>query len=238
MWKEFSEVAKKVYVQVAREDYGIRGRPTNDSRVGLLTGLSRREVGLLKKELESGVPRETGPKNRIAQLLSGWHLDPEFIDIEGKPRILDDDEIRFLIAKYAGDTPPIAVLKELMGLKLVRGDDKGYQVLKRDYVVSPMDDDAIRLIDRALFTHGTTLAHNVDPDKKGDAWYERIASNPNMTVGTIEKFNELLQTEGQVFLEKLDAWLTENEANTESTEEKRARVGVGVYVFEYPEDQD
>jgi hypothetical protein len=32
-FREFSDVAKAAFVQVATEDYGIRGRPTNISRV-------------------------------------------------------------------------------------------------------------------------------------------------------------------------------------------------------------
>jgi len=44
MWKEFAEVSKNVYVDVAGSEYGISGRQTNASRVSILTGLSRREV--------------------------------------------------------------------------------------------------------------------------------------------------------------------------------------------------
>ena len=47
-WKDFAELSKGVFVEVAREDYGLRGRPTNSSRVALLTGLSRREVARVR----------------------------------------------------------------------------------------------------------------------------------------------------------------------------------------------
>ena len=43
--------AQEVYVDVARADYGIDGRPTNNSRVAMLTGLSRREVARVRDML-------------------------------------------------------------------------------------------------------------------------------------------------------------------------------------------
>ena len=40
-----------VYVDVAGRDYGLQGRPTNASRVAMITGLSRREVSRVRKTL-------------------------------------------------------------------------------------------------------------------------------------------------------------------------------------------
>jgi len=43
-WKDFAELAKATYVEVATQEFGKRGRPTNVSRTAVLTGLARREV--------------------------------------------------------------------------------------------------------------------------------------------------------------------------------------------------
>ncbi len=43
-WKDFAELAKTTYVEVATRQFGKRGRPTNVSRTAVLTGLARREV--------------------------------------------------------------------------------------------------------------------------------------------------------------------------------------------------
>ncbi len=43
-WREFAEVARTAYVEVASTRFGKHGRPTNVSRTAMLTGLSRREV--------------------------------------------------------------------------------------------------------------------------------------------------------------------------------------------------
>lgn len=43
-YREFLEVTKTAYVDVASSDFGLRGRPTNISRVAVMTGLTRKEV--------------------------------------------------------------------------------------------------------------------------------------------------------------------------------------------------
>ena len=43
-WKEFADLSKTVFVSVATDEFGIRNRPTNISRVSILTGISRKEV--------------------------------------------------------------------------------------------------------------------------------------------------------------------------------------------------
>ena len=53
-WKEFAEVAKSVFVEVATREFGIRGRPTNTSRVAILTGINRHDVAKQRELLERG----------------------------------------------------------------------------------------------------------------------------------------------------------------------------------------
>ena len=54
-WREFAEVSKGVFVAVASEDFGLNGRPTNVSRVSILTGVSRKEVARVRGLLDAAV---------------------------------------------------------------------------------------------------------------------------------------------------------------------------------------
>ena len=78
-WREFSELSRSVFVEVAGTEYGIRGRPTNLSRVAILTGLNRKEVrrqrDLLDQPAEP-LPSKTSDATRV---LSGWFQDPDFL---------------------------------------------------------------------------------------------------------------------------------------------------------------
>src|SRR3972149_9569723 len=68
----FSDLAKRVYVDVATEEFGIPGRKQSKSRVSILTGLSRKEV-LRVKRLPPTDDLGAGERyNRAARVVAGW----------------------------------------------------------------------------------------------------------------------------------------------------------------------
>ena len=121
---EFEELVKDAYVQVARQDYGIDGRPTNNARVAMLTGLSRREVAKVRDRLlEGGLLADESQGNRISQILTGWHIDTEFTDEDGQPKVLPatgpKGSLPSLLKRYAGDLPHGAIRKEMQQRALI-----------------------------------------------------------------------------------------------------------------------
>jgi len=54
-WREVSELTKRVYVEVAQQDYAERRRPVNTSRLAVMTGLTRKEVRRIR-DLEDRIP--------------------------------------------------------------------------------------------------------------------------------------------------------------------------------------
>ena len=49
-YKDFTEVAKSLFVEISTDEYGLRGRKTNISRVAIMTGLTRKEVKKIRDE--------------------------------------------------------------------------------------------------------------------------------------------------------------------------------------------
>ena len=238
-WQEFVELGKEVFVQVAREDYGIKGRPTNTARVALITGLSRREVTRVKGVLLGERAREEVVPGRISQILSAWHLDPAFRGADGLPAVLpatgEGATLESLLRQCAGDSPYGAITKELVELGLVERTTAGYRVLAREYIRSPTDPDLIRQASAALHDHAETIGYNVDAKRMGPARFERMASHRAVPQQHLRTFEGYLQAEGQVFLEKIDAWLTTHvEPDKEKTldpADHKLRIGVGMYLI-------
>src|ERR1700732_4160093 len=79
-WKDFAELAKTAYVEVATERFGKRGRPTNVSRTAVLTGLARREIRKQRERVDEGPAPLTGYVTKGSVVLTAWHLDPQFLD--------------------------------------------------------------------------------------------------------------------------------------------------------------
>ena len=238
-WGEFAELSKEVFVDVARRDYGIQGRPTNNSRVAMITGLSRREVTRVRDVLTGEAQAQEPPSSRVAQVLSGWHVDPEFLDDDGQPVVLpvngERRSIAALLKRYAGDLPHGAFLKELQQLRLVeKASNEGFRVLARDYLRGAADPDIVRQLGVALHDHGATLTHNVDTERTEPARFEGMASTPRLAPRYARLFAKFAGERGQAFLEEIDAWLVRHEVKrSDKTESDKqgVRVGIGVYLI-------
>jgi hypothetical protein len=233
-WREFSELAKTTFVEVATSQFGKRGRPTNVSRTAVLTGLARREVRKQRKALERAPESLRGFVSKAALVLSAWHLDPEFQDGKGKPLPLPVDgegaTFETLVRRCgASDVRASTLLKELRSAGAVRQlPDKRLEPLQHHYIPHAMDEQLIRLWGTVLSDVATTYVNNLTQPDREPLRFERAAVNHRIARAALPEFRKLLEQEGQAFLERLDAWLTAHEAPA-GTEEDVIRLGAGVY---------
>lgn len=235
-WKEFSEVARRTFVHVATTEFGIRGRPTNVSRVAILTGMTRREVRRQRDLLEFDPQPQAGYMSKASRVLSGWHQDPDFIDARGQPRALEIDGIgnsfSELTRRYGGDIPAGALLKELQNSDAVeRMPDGRIRATTRVFLPRQMEPAQLRLWASVLHDVGTTLEHNLTRDKTHTPRFERRALSLRVNRSALPAFRQFLENEGQAFLERVDDWLTQHQAGTESAD-NAIRLGAGVYHIE------
>ncbi len=233
-WKELVEVCKATYVEVATEDFGIRGRPTNVSRVAILTGFSRREVGRLRNLLEAGEPEALGRMNQASRLLRGWFEDEDFIDESGEPLRLDvsgdNPSFETLCDRYSGDVPATTMLKELRHVGAVAMEDDGRVIAKTRYYMPVHTDPEQMLRSGAVLEDiGQTVAWNLHRDDKDPSRFEIRASNRQIPPKAIPAFREFIEQEGQAFFERVDAWLTDHEDENASNP---VRLGLGGYWIE------
>lgn len=235
LWSVFSELAKEVFVDVAREEYGIDGRPTNNSRVAMLTGLSRREVGRVRDVLlEEAANDYERQGNRMAKILTGWHTDAEFTNTDGTPRDLSADEFSSLLNRFAGDLPHTAVRKEMLTHKLIEEPGNGdLRVLERDFVYSTLDPEIIRQMGVALHDHAATLDHNVNPERGSPLRFERLADNASIPENKVDAFHAFVEERGLEFLQDVDAWLSRHQQDDQDTGTRRTvRLGAGAYLIQ------
>lgn len=237
-WKEFAELSRTVFVAVAAEEFGLRGRPTNVSRIALLTGLTRRDVRRYRESplLEAAVARGAEDDlNHATRVLAGWHLDTEFIDEFGRPRALpasgEGATFSALVRRYAGDIPATALAKELLlSGSVVRADDGRYKAVRRFYMPRAMDGQAVERAGHVLADLTTTLEHNLSRDAAAPSRFEGRAQNRHVALEHLPAFRAFMEREAQGFLERCDEWLSSHEAV--DTSAPRLRLGAGVYMIQ------
>lgn len=235
-WKEFSDLSKLVYVDVATAEFGIRGRPTNVSRASILTGISRKEIARLRDRADTATANATDKTNDATRLLTGWHEDAEYRDRDGNPRPLPErgtaPSFESLFARYGGDTPFQTLLKELKSAGSIAADERGRLVACRRYhMPAAMSDENIRLFGANLFDHAQTLERNI-AGRKDQRRFEGYATESSIRPADAAEFHRLVNERGQQFLEEIDAWLHRHRATDQDAGAQPVRLGVGLYAIE------
>ena len=244
-WREFAEVSKGVFIAVASQDYGLNGRPTNVSRVSILTGVSRKEIARVRTLLEQESDPPPNKTTDATRLLSGWHQDPDFLTPAGKPRILPADgegaSFATLWRRYGGDVPVTSMRKELERAGAITIlPDGTVRAERRYFMPRRFDPQWILNAGSMLRDLGAGIAHNLDagalpvaPD--GTPPPRRFigrATSDSVDPAALREFEAFVEKNGQEFLERVDNWLTEHEARpAPGAAQKRLRLGLGVFLI-------
>jgi len=246
-YKAFIAIAKKVYVDVATEDYGLNGRPTNTNRVAILTGLDRKTIKQLKEQPD-GALEVSGPmvSDRITRVLTGWHTDPDYLDEQQQPRTLNfadaPPNLETLLYRHGGDIQPTALLKELKRVDVVEEIEPNcWRATKRNYMQVAASPEILMRAFVAMGDLGRDVHHNLYvSDEATPKYFERRVTNSNIPSELVPEFRQFIDTEGQRFLELIDAWLNLHEnsplSNPEHNEtHQQLRLGLGLYWIEHDE---
>ena len=240
-WQDASDICKATLVEVATAEYGLHGRPTNMSRVAIMTGLGRREVRRLRDLLAEAPPIEPGRLHGATRVLTGWYLDGDFSDEAGLPLDLpfehgpggtDGPTFTELCRRYGGDLAPVTMRRELGRVgALEELPDGGLRVLKRYYMPLQMDPDALVRAGSMLEDLGSTVSFNLGKPEGEPSRFAGRATNTRIRPADARRFVAFLEKEGQAFLERVDAWLSRHEAPPADSGAKTRtlRVGAGVY---------
>jgi Family of unknown function (DUF6502) len=236
-WREFAQLSKMTYVEVATRHFGRRGRPTNVSRTAMLTGLVRRDVRKQRELLQKGATASEPYVTKASLVLSAWHLLAEYRGRAGRPAVLAFDgegpSFMALVQNCGGsDVPPTTLLKELVSAGAVRVRPDGrLEATHRNYIPHAMDEQMIRLWGSVLADVATTHVHNLSRSSRSPARFERAAVNDDVDAAAVPEFRRFLEKEGQAFLERVDAWLAAHQVSKSkrTTKSRPVRLGAGVY---------
>jgi hypothetical protein len=231
---EFAEICRVAFVEAASSDYGIRGRPTNISRVSAMTGIARKEVRRIRTTTRaySGNPRvELG---RLSDILHRWYTNPPYCNKTNEPKPLRyaSGKVSFarLVKECAGDIPIGAIKAELLRFGAVSEDAAGRLYAQRRHVVP--DDPSDKLINSlALSLRGlaSTVAFNTTQSGSDIGRIERFVSSEALPEDAVATLRADLRSRITSFTEAIDDSFSAHEPKVPA---KGRTIGVGVFYCE------
>jgi hypothetical protein len=243
-YREFAEISKIAFVDVASNEYGLRGRQTNISRVAVMTGLTRKEVRRVRERIGSGAANITVKSTPLSEILHRWHSESEFLDSAGRPAILPFSggyqSFSSLVKKYGGDIPPGAMRTELKRVGAVDENEQGeLRIISR--VIHPVGEheNLLTAIIHAMYPLASTIAHNVNSNREGESWTQintysqsiRKSDMPRLRRITHDRLTEIAESIDDLFM------AYETLHGNDASDSSNSIVAVGVYYFE-EQDED
>jgi uncharacterized protein DUF6502 len=242
-YREFVEVAKTAYVSVASSDFGLRGRPTNISRVAVMTGLTRKEVKRIRDKIASGDNSINVKTTPLTDVLHHWHAQAEFTDSNGQPIGLpftgEQGSFTSLVKAYGGDVPPGAMRTEMRRVGVIKeGEDGVLHVVTRTLRPDSDHQNLITTLVHGAYAYMSTVDHNTDSSLSESTWPSRIASTTALRVNDTRQLRRIAKDRISDFAESIDDVFITFEAmhdDNENTGEGNA-VAVGIFYFEEHDD--
>ena len=234
----FADLAKRVYIDVATEEFGIPGRKQTHSRVSVLTGLSRKEVLRVTRLQRPDDTASVDRYNRAARVISGWIRDPRYGEGNGNPAPLplEGEGAAFagLVKEYSGDVPVRAILDELLRVGAVeKGIDGTVRLLARAYIPATGEEEKIGILGADVSDLVGTIDHNLQVPR-GEAFFQRKTMYDNIPEEAVGALRKEIAARAEAFLEQADRRLAQNDrdVNPAVSGTGRRRAGLGIFGFE------
>ena len=240
---EFAEVVKRVYVDVSATAIRDFGGVASESKVAIKTGLSRTEVARLLSHTGFNGDDLEAQTNRVGWLLTLWHQDtgpygiPLELPFDEKPGKRSFCEL--VRRSGALDVTPSELLDELVRVGAAVQLPNGLiRVLARSYLPSQTDPAALEFMSVAFTDLAGTLARNLEYEERSKFFERRVWTPHGIAEKDVAAFEQMVNEQGQHFLETLDDWLTSRETEARKSHDEVVRVGVATYMFQRDKEAD
>ena len=243
---DFSEAAKDVYVESALRHFEDSSR-VNQSKIAILTGLTRKEV---KNVIDRAISEEPQNKNysRPSRVLAGWHSDPKYTGPYGVPLEIQYESqeggqpsFADLVRTYSGDMATRPMLEELMRTgAVVEMENKTYKVVRRDFEAEALSPELVERLGKVGHYFFSTAAANIEKKEQGSGHFDRrVYTQEGLSPESIRHFDDYIKRRGQEFLEELDNWFVANEkADQDKADKRNTGLCMVHYVVNTEDEQD
>jgi len=235
---ELVRAAKQAYLRAAIAHLASADSRVSASHLSVLTGLTRKEVTVLLREMHGGPApgRGEAKEQRARRVLRGWRLDPRFCDNDGAPATLplrgNRKSFSMLVKLYGGDVTPNSVLRELERLKVVSfSRSRGLRI--RSTRVGGKSTEHMTELARMFPDFANTVSPECPPE--GRPLFFGFKDSVVDSLDQAALFQRTFSNRAVAMLQGVHQWLVSQDQSKPidaGRGGKRVRVGIGVYLIQ------
>ncbi len=228
------DVVKRVFVQVAEHDMVIEGRRQTDSRISLLTGIHRKDVKRLRREIAEDVARPSRA-SLGALVVSRWTGAPEFLSPDGRPQPLprvseNGPSFDSLVSSVTADIPACSLLDEWLRLGVVERDTQGnIHLSQTSFVPDRGFGEKLHFFGRNLHDHIAAGTHNLL--EQGPPFLDRSVFYDRLSEQSTRELAAMAREEGAALLQRVNQRAFELQQRDEEANDATHRMTMGTYFF-------
>ena len=238
----YNQMVKRLFLEVAEEDFALPFKRQTDSRLALVTGISRKEISQLRRRAHGAAGLPEVEESVVTHVIGRWMAGPPYATPDGIPRRLryegdDAKQASFarLVHELGIDIPVRAVLDELLHIGSAVLLPNGDVELRREVHIPAADSEGkLVLLGSDPAELFMTIIHNIE---HGDApWLQRKVVYDNIGADALAALREEARQAGLDFVRRANALLAsyDRDRHPEAPAGRRSRVVLGVYYFEEP----
>ena len=239
----FSHLAKEVYIDVGTRHFTLSFKKQTDSRVALVTGITRKEIGQIRR----GQARRPTDAMDLASTLAArvvgrWLAGPPYAAADGAPRMLPYERAANaagfvdLVGEIGGDIPPRAVLDELLRVGAAKLTPRGAVRLTAPAYLPAQDvEEKLGMLGTDAAELIEAIAHNID-QPSDEAFLQRKVFYDNIGAAALPEVRDKVRGLGGDFARAVNQLLGryDRDRNPAAPGGARTRAVVAVYYFDAP----
>ena len=236
------QILKQLFLAVAEEDFALPYKRQTDSRLALVTGISRKEISQLRRRRHSAAGTPEVEESVVTHVIGRWMAGPPYATPDGIPRRLRYEaadakvpSFARLVRELSSDIPVRAVLDELLHIGSAALLPDGDVELRREVHIPAADSEGkLVLLGSDPAELFSTITHNIE---HGEApWLQRKVVYDNIGGDALPVLQDETRQAGLDFVRRANALLAsyDRDRHPDAPAGRRTRVVVGVYYFEEP----
>src|SRR5262249_36002597 len=231
----FAQMVKELFVEVAEDDFALPFKRQTDSRLALVTGISRKEIAQLRRRPRGARAEPEVEETIVTHVIGRWMAGPPYATPDGIPRRLryesaDPTAASFarLVRELGADIPVRAVLDELLHIGSAALLASGEVELRREVHIPSADSEGkLVLLGSDTAELFSTIMHNVEHGQT--PWLQRKVAYDNIGGDALPSLRDEARHAGLEFIRRANALLSsyDRDRRPDAPAGKRSRVVVG-----------